>query len=447
MGDSGLYGQKGGRPGRLRIFIGYHEVAKFCSSLAAAFRAQGQTAHFCDLLPHPYYKAGRLTRIERDMRQFLTEKPGEGKEARERYKARKRDLQALLFEEMKSRYDVFLFVDRFSPLGTDERAELRKLGKRVISVFLGSDSRPLYMNGAFWAIHGDDYGKMASAVEKQRGEVRRIEEGSDLVVCHALSAHFLTRPFARFFAIGFPQKVPLALRIWHAAGRRAGNGTVRILHAPSKPEFKGSEEIARAVAELREEGLPLELVLLTGQPNGEVLREIRRCDFVVDEAYSDTPLAGFGVEAGLAGRLPVVGSYATEPDFLGDRLPPSVFVEPGGIKEAIRALALDPERRKKGGKATRAFLRKEWRPRQVASRYLRLFAGEGDPSWFSSPGDISYLHGWGIPEDKLRRRLNALIGGSLGAAVLRLEDKPGLEKAFLEFSAAPSADENAGRAI
>jgi len=226
-----------------------------------------------------------------------------------------------------------------------------------------------------------------------------------------------------------------------------GNGTVRILHAPSKPEFKGSEEIARAVAELREEGLPLELVLLTGQPNGEVLREIRRCDFVVDEAYSDTPLAGFGVEAGLAGRLPVVGSYATEPDFLGDRLPPSVFVEPGGIKEAIRALALDPERRKKGGKATRAFLRKEWRPRQVASRYLRLFAGEGDPSWFSSPGDISYLRGWGIPEDKLRRRLNALIGGSLGAAVLRLEDKPGLEKAFLEFSAAPSADENAGRAI
>ena len=168
MGDSGLYGRKGGRPGRLRIFIGYHEVAKFCSSLAAAFRAQGQMAHFCDLLPHPYYKAGRLTRIERDMRQFLTEKPGEGKEARERYKARKRDLQALLFEEMKSRYDVFLFVDRFSPLGTDERAELRKLGKRVISVFLGSDSRPLYMNGAFWALYGEEIRKLGDLLKSAK---------------------------------------------------------------------------------------------------------------------------------------------------------------------------------------------------------------------------------------------------------------------------------------
>lgn len=58
---------------------------------------------------------------------------------------------------------------------------------------------------------------------------------------------------------------------------------LRILHAPNHKTIKGSYFIQKAVAELQNEGYPLELILLQGRSNQEILEEIAKADIIADQ--------------------------------------------------------------------------------------------------------------------------------------------------------------------
>jgi glycosyltransferase involved in cell wall biosynthesis len=333
-------------------------------------------------------------------------------------------LKGLLLLEMLARYDSFVLVDTYSPLGPWDRKLLKLAGKKVVSVFLGSDSRPYYLNGFFCDKYSRNFAGMGRAVRSQRADVARIERHSDLVVCHELSSHFLRRPYARFMAIGFPldrKRLPASRAALPAAAPRK----VVALHAPSAPRFKGTDLIFDAVDELREEGLDIELRMISGLPNSQVLREIGECDFVIDEAFSDSPLAGFAVEAAMQGKPAVVGSYARGEDFSEPRLPPSLLVRPEAMKEAIRMLASDAALRARLGSEARDFIETAWSSEEVGGRLKRILEGSFEASWLSDPSQAAYVHGWGIAEEALGAYLRDYID-SQGQAALRLDDKPGL---------------------
>ena len=188
----------------------------------------------------------------------------------------------------------------------------------------------------------------------------------------------------------------------------------------------------RAIDELREEGLDLELVLLTGRPNSEVLEEIARCDFIVDELYSDTPLAGLAVEGAAMGKPSVVGAYAAASDFTEQKIPPSALTNPAELKAMIRSMVLDATTRETLGSAAQNYIRNEWSSSEVARRFLRLIDGTADEAWFSDPSSTNYVYGWGIEVADLRERLKRYIF-SRGISGLCLEDKPALKNAFICF--------------
>ena len=58
---------------------------------------------------------------------------------------------------------------------------------------------------------------------------------------------------------------------------------IRIAHAPSSPQLKGTHYIREAVAELAAAGQPVELVELTGMAHGNVLKALAASDIVVDQ--------------------------------------------------------------------------------------------------------------------------------------------------------------------
>ena len=76
------------------------------------------------------------------------------------------------------------------------------------------------------------------------------------------------------------------------------------MHAPNHRNLKGTDHIFKAVEELQEEGLALELVVIEGLPNPEVLRAIRSADVVVDQLVIGW-YAMFALEAMVLGK-PVV---------------------------------------------------------------------------------------------------------------------------------------------
>jgi glycosyltransferase involved in cell wall biosynthesis len=57
----------------------------------------------------------------------------------------------------------------------------------------------------------------------------------------------------------------------------------KIFHAPNHKEIKGSHHLISSVKELNDEGYDIELVMLSGVPNQEVLETIAKVDLVADQ--------------------------------------------------------------------------------------------------------------------------------------------------------------------
>jgi hypothetical protein len=215
----------------------------------------------------------------------------------------------------------------------------------------------------------------------------------------------------------------------------ADPGVIRILHAPSH-EGKGTDRIRNAIASLEHKGRRIEYVEIINRPNAEVLLELRRCDFVVDELYSDTIMARFAAEAAFFSKPAIVGGYAEEYDFgtiTTDEMPPVHRCLPEDIETAIEKLICDVPYRLALGESAKEFLDRQWSPRVVAARFLRLISNDIPDDWLYEPRNIRYLHGWGLTDEQARTLVRRYIEAG-GTSALQLDDKPRLVERFRGFS-------------
>jgi hypothetical protein len=273
------------------------------------------------------------------------------------------------------RCDVFIFSGFTSFLGFHELPILKLFGKKVVVVFLGSDARPPLLSGR----HLDDMGAQlppsAILAESKRmvRKIRKIEKYADAIVNHTATAQFFSREFVRFMAMGMPANMNIKAE---TSVFNAGlSQTIRILHAPSRPVAKGSLVFRKIIEELRAAGYLIDYVELVGAPNAEVLKELEQCEFVIDELYSDIPFAMFATEAAIFYKPVIVGgNYVNQvrQDNPDDQVPPSVYVDPDQIKQAIKALLDDAELRKTLGEQAFQFVKNTWKSKKVAENYLNL---------------------------------------------------------------------------
>jgi glycosyltransferase involved in cell wall biosynthesis len=181
-------------------------------------------------------------------------------------------------------YDVFHFnfgqtlLPRRGRLGLDLPL-LRALGKRVFMTFQGSDAR-------------------AGAADIDF--VRRH--------CHRT---FCVNPDLLRFVPG-SEFVPYASvdpRIITPETREPRRGPIRIVHAPTNREIKGTEHVLAAVERLRGRH-DVELRLVEGLPHAEAMQLYRDADLVIDQLRIGW-YGGFAVEAMAMGK-PVVCHIADE---------------------------------------------------------------------------------------------------------------------------------------
>lgn len=336
--------------------------------------------------------------------------------------------------------DVFVFGFGQTFLGRAELPLLRFLRKRIIFVFNGSDSRPVWMSGL--AIHGAQAlgpPQAVASIRRQSRMLRWIEHHATECIGHPLSSQLHRRRFINHLVIGHPCPPPPATTTLTDAMSRP----VRILHAPSKCSHKGSDAIRQMIATLRAEGCAIDFVELTGRPNDEVLRSIAECDLVIDELYSDIPLAGLGSEAASAGKPALVGGYgqreiAKHAEGVG--LPCALYVHPDHLLATARRLIADRDWRRACGSQAARFVTEQWSSLVVARRFLRLIRQRAPGSWYVDPARLRYWQGWGASEAQTLAFIAAIVRRQ-GMGTLGISHNPAMEAELAALIARRSGTE------
>jgi glycosyltransferase involved in cell wall biosynthesis len=173
-------------------------------------------------------------------------------------------------------------------------------------------------------------------------------------------------------------------RQWERPRRaRSGKEKVVVLHAPNHREIKGTRFLVRACEELAAEGVPVELDLLEGVPNTVIHERMANADIVADQFIIGW-YAMFAIEGMSMGKpvlcylrpdlLELHRLYATAADC------PLVNTPALAIKDVLRELVADPERREELGRRGRKYVEANHSLEAVGAMFDSIFRGLGKPA-------------------------------------------------------------------
>lgn len=385
----------------MKIFLGLSEISGMFSRLKTGLEALGHEVDFINVNPHQFGYDGAVPLPEallkiveaENVRYGLRQYIGSIRKKKSvffhprfwvngfRYVVKTIENIAQFIIYFKQ-YDsvVFIFGSSFflsrGLVHFNDLFWLRLIRVKTIFLMCGSDSRPAFVDGAILGtlseINADTVINTSLATERNN---QFMEKYAYRIISNVFSSYFLKKPIVPIQAIGHAAIIMEndAVENVDAAGCL---DLIKVLHAPSIKDAKGTSEIQRVVDELVAEGYHIHLQVISGVTNQVVIHEIKKCDFVIDQLYSDYPLAGFATEAACFKKPAIVGSYITQDEFakasevLG--VPPSLICHPTNLREAILKLVVDKQYRLDLGDAAYHYVTQVLHPTRVAQRYVDL---------------------------------------------------------------------------
>jgi glycosyltransferase involved in cell wall biosynthesis len=432
----------------MRVFVGPIEIAGFYSNLSQGLRSLGVECDYFNFTPHAYDYGGETTRPKiLKLADFFNRYSR--KSQRTLFSRLLLRISGAILEHIWAihaifKYDAFIFGYGKSLFWRNkDLILLRWLDKIVISNFHGSDARPPYIDGFIGSKDGikPSMELLFRTAAKIKSVVEKHEKYASIIV----GPPFISTQFSRlrqvnFFAVGLPLNLNKEKNSddlhCNDYSKKMSQKTIRILHSPSHPAGKGTKLIEEAIYKLKARGYSIDFVLIHGEPFNVVLEEIKKCDFVVDQVYSCTPMAGFAAESAWFGKPCVVGGYGLDTlrQFVPEGMwPPSKICHPDNIEEAIEDLINNNEERENLGRQARLFVHDKWNAKEVAQRYIKLIQGDFPDEWWLDPRDVIYLEGGGQSIESTKLNIRELVE-IYGSESLQLSHRPDLEKAFLDFA-------------
>ena len=392
-------------PTEPRVFVGLFEIAGYYGRIVDHLRETGYPISFVEVTAHRFDYKSEMPRSDYKYETFL----------RTAAQSRKSVLHQLgfrivgvhLFFWAIRNHDIFVFVagKSFSKRNLDLYL-LRVLKKRIVSfVSHGSEARPAFMDGAHWSIAqatDDPIREIYITFQRQKRNLRRIEQHSDLVIAHPLTSQLLRNLSVASMYIGLPGPERFDLPILKPILSDTG---IRILHVPSDRRAKGSDKIGEIIQRIRLNKTDLIYQELSGVTNSEVLASIAQSDIVIDQLYSDTQLAGVGVEAASIGVAVLVGSYGASelaPLIEPNVIPPALVVHPNDFESELLNLIENSHFRSAIAQRCELFVSTRWSIENVSLRFLSAVDGTFPSNWYFNPMDVSYLYGSGLEESDLK---------------------------------------------
>ncbi len=251
---------------------------------------------------------------------------------------------------------------------------LKKMGKRIVMTFQGCDARMKMESRERFATSACAECEVAWCTPRldgiRRKRIKKISAYADQVF--ALNPdllHYL--PGAEFLPYASVNPAE-----WVGEGGGSGAGPVRVLHLPTERSIKGTKYVEQACAQLRSEGLAVELTLAENVPHAKVKDLIAGADLIVDQLLIGW-YGAFAVEA-MALRKPVL-CYLRDEDVkrfvpFRDRIP-IVRTTKETLAGDLRTLLRDRARWPELGAAGRRFVEECHDPLNIARRTIAAYRG------------------------------------------------------------------------
>lgn len=333
-----------------------------------------------------------------------------------------RNHNLFVFASGKSFFSIFQFMERVALnfLYIDYRL-LSILGKKTIAQFHGSDSRPPYLNGAIIHATKGDASTLIKLTRRKYKEICLVNKFANHIIDIPPQGYFHSRQYILRLYSGLPSGP-------HQQIQQQRKGPLKIVHAPSNSNAKGTKKIEEDIADLSKI-YDIEYRRIENVSNSKLLQIVAESDIVVDQLYCDYGLAGLATEACWFGKPVIIGGYATD---LWHRLlqedakPPTIYCPPAEVRSNLVRLLEDREYRITVGQRGLRFIKERHHPVQVAKNFLRIFNNDVPGHWTYDPDSTKEIYGGFFSEKEQIRQTVSYLFNSSGSKVFCLDDKPDL---------------------
>jgi hypothetical protein len=399
-----------------RVFLGTQEISGLYANLEAGFAEIDIPARLVITHPHPfgYAQASRNPWPARAASAAVLRHRRSSGVARVLAASGYALASLFLLVWSLPRFDAYIFGWGISILpGNLDLPILRLFRKRVVVVMgHGSEARPPYMSNPDQSPPLDRPGldRLAASTSRVAASARKIERWADVVIGLPTTGQFFTKPFVNFYQLG----VATALTSGPRDLAQDGDDPDRIvvLHVPSNPAVKGTAQIRECMEAIVAANPYVEYRELSGVPHDEVVSALRECTFVVDQLWSDIPMAAVGAEAAAEGRATVIGGYAWDiwPNLLEPHaVPPAVMTSPEDLQMTIERCIGDLDATREIGRRAREFVSEAWNRAAVARNYAEVIRGAVPSGWLVDPSRIRYGWGCGTSKENIETMVSQLV--------------------------------------
>lgn len=263
--------------------------------------------------------------------------------------------------------DIFLFIWSSFYVNHKDYAILKKLGKKIITIFVGNDIRWKHAADQEFSMYNlhipeyNNYFRAGNTLEKKISYLRTVEKYSDLIFSVPNQSQLALRPYYLF-------NFPICLEDYteNAVQRKIPH----IIHAPTNRPVKGTKYIIDVFERLKNEGIEFEYTLLENLSHDQIKRKYFDSDILVGQLFY--PRGGKQeIELMAMGKVVLSNISRHYPQLVPINCP-VIDVNPDNLYVKLREIILNHEKRIKIARMGRPFVKENNDVNEIVKQFLFL---------------------------------------------------------------------------
>jgi hypothetical protein len=334
----------------MRVLHAPSNMAGQATILSAALKELGIDSDVIVFNRHPFGYSDEIS-LDLEKREWIAEKIA---------------VLTLNFVRCIIRYDIFhLHFGRSLLPRNADLPILKLIGKKVIMHYWGDDIRQNDVAAGYTCLNVEELRQIYPYKNDDdiREKINKIEKYINRSI---VGDYSLQNYSPRSMVV----KQAIDLDKWQYIGAKGKIGKLRIVHAPSSREVKGTKFILPVISRLKEEGYDIDFVLLENMNNTRVRQICEGADIVIDQLLLES-YGIFAVECMALGK-PVLCRIDEHFEKCYLDLP-IINTNPENLYDNLRRLIEDPDLREEIGERSRRYVENTHDSKFIARRLADLY--------------------------------------------------------------------------